>query len=1275
MTAPATPVPQRRDEMAALMESRDWSEGSLGPPAGWPQSLRAAMSICLGSAFPIAIYWGPDLALLYNDAWSPILGQKHPWALGRSAHEVWPEIWETIGPMFERVIATGVATYEEDGLLPMHRHGYMEEAYFNFTFTPIRGESGRVEGIFNAVVETTYRVVSERRTRVLRELSESIANARSLEETCSLATQSLAGALADVPFCAIYLTDPSSSVARLVATTGVEPGGPAAPASLSLTEAAAAPSSPWPLADLWRKPRVLAVTGLGERLAVTLPGGAAPEPATSALVAPILAASGGQPLGFAILGTSPRRAIDDQYRDFAERAASLVAAVLVNVKAYEDARLRADALAAIDRAKTAFFANVSHEFRTPLTLMLGPTEDALSSGERVLRGEQLEMVHRNQLRLMKLVNTLLDFSRAEAGRVHAAYEPTDLASLTTDLASAFRSAMERGGLDFQVDCAPLEGPVYVDREMWEKIVLNLLSNALKFTFEGSVRVVLRDAGDVVVLEVKDSGAGIAQSEQPRIFERFHRIDGTRARTHEGSGIGLALVRDLVGLHGGHIDVASEVGRGTTFTVTLPKGAAHLDAERVQRAPTSSSRERAQSYVAEALRWLPAPGADAASVSATTADGISPSVSSARILVADDNADVRDYIARLLRQHWTVETVADGVEAVEAVHRARPDLVLSDVMMPRLDGFELVRTLRRDATTATIPIMLLSARAGEEAVAEGLRCGADDYLVKPFSSSTLVVRVEALLAAARAREAARRSAEGERERLKAMFAEAPAAICVVRGPDLVIELANPNALEMLGMTNEIVGRRLIDCLPEIRGQGFDDQLRGVLESGVPVHGRSVLVRLDRHRNGDLADVYFDFVFAPLRDPDGTVGGVFIHAFDVTELVNERRAAENANRMKDEFLATMSHELRTPLNAILGWATLLRTGHHTEAAREKALATIERNAKTQARLIDDILDVSRIISGKLRLVVKRHDVAAIVNAAVDIVRPAASAKSIDLVVLVDENAGFISADFDRLQQVVWNLLINAIRFTPPHGKVTVSTERIDGEVVLRVSDTGVGIAPEHRRHVFERFRQVDSSTTRKHGGLGLGLAIVRHLVELHGGTVEAESGGTGKGATFTVRLPVRATAPSDTDDVDRPSSARSGGAAEVGRLDGLHVIVADDDEDSRDLIASALEGAGATVSSVESAHAAFDSLSRSRPSLLISDIGMPEEDGYALIRKVRGLSPERGGDVPAIALTAYARREDERLALDAGYDCHLAKPVDPVRLTDAVERLARPRNAAP
>jgi len=408
---------------------------------------------------------------------------------------------------------------------------------------------------------------------------------------------------------------------------------------------------------------------------------------------------------------------------------------------------------------------------------------------------------------------------------------------------------------------------------------------------------------------------------------------------------------------------------------------------------------------------------------------------------------------------------------------------------------------------------------------------------------------------------------------------------------------------------------------------------------------------------------------MENENGKVWGVLVHAFDVTELVSARRTAEDANRMKDEFLATMSHELRTPLNAILGRAALLRNGRQDEVTRAKALATIERNAKAQARIVEDILDVSRIVSGKLRLDMQAVSVASVVHAAVDVVRPAAEGKGIALDVVVGDDVGSINGDPDRLQQVVWNLLINAIRFTPSRGQILVDVARAESHVLIRVTDSGIGIAKEHLVHVFERFRQVDSSTTRTHGGLGLGLAIVRHLVELHGGIVSVKSDGAGKGASFTVQLPVRAvlikTPPHpSTAFLPTPSSA----SLPATELSGLHVLAVDDDGDSRDMIMSALEGAGAQVTVCTSAEEAFVVLQRVRPNLLISDIGMPGEDGYSLLRRVRALPERAGGAVPAIALTAYARKEDEKLALEAGYQEHVPKPVDPSVLIAVVSRWA-------
>jgi signal transduction histidine kinase len=407
-------------------------------------------------------------------------------------------------------------------------------------------------------------------------------------------------------------------------------------------------------------------------------------------------------------------------------------------------------LAELDVAKTAFFNNISHEFRTPLTLMLAPLEDELTESASALSGARrarLEVAHRNALRLLKMVNALLDFSRLEAGRAEAVYRPTDLAALTTDLASQFRAAMERGGLALTIDCQSCP-PMYVDREMWEKIVLNLLSNAFKHTFRGGITVRLVCHGDGLELRVEDTGVGIAAEELPRIFERFHRVKGAASRTHEGTGIGLALVRELVQLHGGSIHVESEVDRGSAFIVTVRAGTAHLPAERVtsNEEPQSTAVAAARlAHADDASRWLDTASTQA---NATPAAAGQPR---ARVLWADDNADMRRYVTGLLQPHYDVKAVPDGHAALEAALASPPDLVLADIMMPRLDGFGLLRGLRGDERTQRLPVILLSARAGEDSAHEGLDAGADDYLVKPFTAKELLVRIRSSLRLAALRQ--------------------------------------------------------------------------------------------------------------------------------------------------------------------------------------------------------------------------------------------------------------------------------------------------------------------------------------------------------------------------------------------------------------------------------------------------------------------------------------------------------------------------------------------
>jgi PAS domain S-box-containing protein len=564
----------------------------------------------------------------------------------------------------------------------------------------------------------------------------------------------------DLPFTLTYLFE-DGATARLAESTGIAAGHPAAPPEL----AAGDPDPVWPVAALLRGESAL--VDLDSARFPGLPAGAWSEPPVQALIAP-LAQQGGAPYGFLVAALNRYRPLDEGYRAFAGLIAGHLAAGISSARSYRDQQRRAEELAELDRAKTTFFSNISHEFRTPLTLIMGPVQEL----QRLLAGagpqvrEELEVISRNGLRLGKLVNTLLDFSRIEAGRMQASYEPADIAQVTAELASVFRSAVDRAGLAFEVDCPPLPQPVYLDRGMWEKVVLNLLSNALKFTFDGSVRIAVRAERGQAVVTVADTGIGIPEQEMPRLFERFHRIENTRSRSNEGSGIGLALVQELIQLHGGTITASSAEGAGTTLTIRLPFGHAHLPAGALVPAGHAATvSATADPFVQEALRWLPGTVRDGDDDGTGTRSGheeITPASDTgpspqpgralpARVLIADDNADMREYLARLLRTAgYQVTTVTDGQAALHAVRGGVPDLVISDVMMPRLDGLGLVAALRADAGTAAVPVLLLSARAGQEASVEGLSAGADDYMVKPFSAVELLARVHSNLGMARFR---------------------------------------------------------------------------------------------------------------------------------------------------------------------------------------------------------------------------------------------------------------------------------------------------------------------------------------------------------------------------------------------------------------------------------------------------------------------------------------------------------------------------------------------
>jgi PAS domain S-box-containing protein len=494
-------------------------------------------------------------------------------------------------------------------------------------------------------------------------------------------------------------------------------------------------------------------------------------------------------------------------------------------------------------------------------------------------------------------------------------------------------------------------------------------------------------------------------------------------------------------------------------------------------------------------------------------------------------------------------------------------------------------------------------------------------------------------------------------------------------------------------SEVIDQSLLDLFPELCERRLDRNYKWVLEGQVRVlsqalHGYLLAMPAVSVEHGSR-QMQQAVRISPLSH-EGRVIGTLTIIEDVTERVareaelqaqledrsrllsNEKQArsdAERANRLKDEFLATISHELRNPLNAIMGWAHMMRRGKLTPSNVERAVETIYRNAKSQSQLVADLLDVSRIISGKLRLDVRMVDLLYIVNAAIDSIRPAADAKGIRLQPLLDPAVGPISGDADRLQQIVWNLLTNAVKFTPKGGRIQIQLQRVNSHVEIVVTDSGIGISKEFLPHVFDRFRQADASTTRIHGGLGLGLSIVHQLVDLHGGTVSVQSEGEGKGATFTISLPfVGVITNQETEPVQTIYNEEIDTLEGLPSLQGLKVLVVDDEPDTRELIREVLTERGSEVITSGSVDEALEALEEHKPDILISDLGMPDEDGYSLISKIRALPADRGGHIPAAALTAYARTEDRMRVLRSGFQFHLPKPVDSAELVTVVANLA-------
>jgi PAS domain S-box-containing protein len=869
-------------EARAALREVDWSQSLIGPVIAWPVALKGMVASILHTGFAASVSWGDEFVQVYNDAWISLLGDLHPSAAGAPARFSWADKWGPLAQACREVLQSGRTRTMHDEPLEVHRHGRPEAAWFTLSISPLADDRGELRGLLTIANETTNRVMAERRLGLLRALAAS-SGAGTAVQACDQAAAVFAEDPHDLPFVLAYFVDAAGVRASLAAASGLPAGSHAAPRTVELLSAAAC----WPVGRVVRQGTPLLLNDLAVRMRHAQ-GDPASEALRSALLVP-LRGMGGAIAGVLVAGLSPRVPFDQTYRDFVEMAAQQLATNVFEARQRERERVRLEQLAELDRVKTEFFSNVSHEFRTPLTLILAPLEDVLETKDSLaapLR-QELQAAARNARRLLTLVDALLDFSQIEAGRRHARCQLSDLSALTRDISSLFRSAIEHAGLALEVDCPPLSEPVPVDRQMWEQVVSNLLSNALKFTFAGRIRVDLRELPQHVELEVADTGVGIPEDELQQVFRRFHRVRGARARTSEGAGIGLAMVDELVRLHHGRVRARSTLGQGTTFTVWLNK---RLPAEVVQpsAADVGKQRQTAHRMADEAARWSAAAGtlelpADVAeSIVGAARRGLAAGVPGAAVLVVDDNADMRDYLARVLGACWNVRAAGDGEEALRLARESPPDLILADVMMPALDGFGLLRRVRSDARLRATPVILVTARAQEETAIAGLLAGADDYLAKPFSSRELVARVGAQLQLARARR------EGEHE-LRELLALMPVGVyaCDARGR---FNYTNRRAVELWGGEPPAGDRSWA-----LRGgpaamlqdgtllDEHNSPLAHALRTGQPVSDRKLVIqRLDGSKLDVLLNVRLE------RDADGQVVGAVAAFLDMSA----RKAAERA-----------------------------------------------------------------------------------------------------------------------------------------------------------------------------------------------------------------------------------------------------------------------------------------------------------------------------------------------------------------------------------------------
>ncbi len=1233
-------------ELAAGMRAFDWSKTDLGQPTQWPDNLRIAVSLCLTSCIPIVIYWGPNFTVLYNDAYISFLGEsKHQGYLGQPGRNCWREIWETIGTMLESVYTTGSATLSQDVRMFLARRLPLEEVYVRFSFSPILASDGKtVQGIFCHCTETTEQVVSARRLETHRKLGLCVAESQMVEEACQQTAAVLAENPQDIPFAAIYLVDETGTRATMSALVGLTTG--LLPAVVSVDD------DPSPLAAVLRTQQPIEYCYLkaGE-----------PDLTGQVLVLPI------SPLtGLLVVGVSPDRGLDGAYQTFFDLVAGLIGTAIANARAYEKKRQRAETLAQLDR---------SHEFRTPQTLILSPLEDILSNSPRLHprdRQQAEAALGESEEQSRHILESIDDgfFALDENWRftyVNRAAEmlldrtPGDLIGKNlweefpglngSDFEQTYRSV-------FSDRVAASITAFYPDHNRWYDVRTYPSAKGITIYFRNvtdskQVEERLRASEERLNSFVEANVVGILFGDvYGNVYEANDELLRIVGYTREDLRLGKLRWIDItppeyLPLDEQHIAEAKEKGLCTAYE----KEYIRKDGSRIPVLLGFSlwgkAREDTVAFILDLSDRRQAQNALLESEE--------------RFRSMTENAPMMVWVTdpmgycTYLSQNWydftgQTEETGLGWGWTEVIHPQDYEYFKKTFQAAndRRESFRLEYSIRRKDGEYRACIDAASPWVGVDGEFKG------------YIGSVIDINDRKIA------EVALRQSE---ERYRRLFESIDEGFCVIEmlfdendNPcDYRFLEVNPAFAKHTGL-QQVEGKTASQVIPNLEAHWFE------IYGKIALRGEAL-----RFESGsEVMNRWFDIYAFPVEEDSRKVAILFNDVSNRKRIEAEREqilqrektareAAEQANRVKDEFLAIVSHELRSPLNPILGWSTLLQTQKLDQGKTAQALSIIARNAKLQAELIEDLLDISRILQGKLSLNICPVDLVSTIQAAMETVRLASQAKSIQIHTTFTPNVGLVSGDSSRLQQVVWNLLSNAIKFTPTGGRVDIRLERLGSVAQITISDTGKGIHPDFLPHVFDYFRQEDAATTRKFGGLGLGLAIVHHLVELHGGTVQAESTGEGQGATFIVRLPLMRTS--------RQINQNRGLSAPSLDLTGILVLVVDDDVDTREFVAFLIEQYGANVMTVACASEALIALTLSQPDVLLSDIGMPEVDGYMLMRQIRALPPEQGGQIPAIALTAYAGEIDYQQAVLAGFQRHISKPVDPANLVEAIADLVR------